>query len=176
MLTKTFSKILVATDFSDGSDDALAVAIDLAKRLGSTLEIVHVVEFSLAEFPFAAPLPYDAQSTVPFVDRELAARAAQARRAGLVCETKELDGSPDVEIVRRASETGVDLVVVGTRGRTGLAHVLMGSVAERVVQHAGRAVLAVPSARSGARSARFAEGASAPLADPPPTRAGAGSQ
>jgi nucleotide-binding universal stress UspA family protein len=151
MPTQTFPKILVATDFSDGSDDALATAIDMAARLGSTLEIVHVVDLMHEQFPFGVPLPYlDTDAVIAFAERGLAERAARARRAGLTCETTILNGSPDVEIVRWAAEADAALIIVGTHGRTGLAHVVLGSVAERVVQHAGRPVLTVPFARKAA--------------------------
>jgi nucleotide-binding universal stress UspA family protein len=151
MPTKTFSKILLATDFSDGSDDALATAIDVAARLGSTLEIVHVVDLMHEQFPFGVPLPFvDTEEVIVSAERALAERAGQARRAGLTCETTILNGSPDVEIVRWGRETGAELIIVGTHGRTGLAHVVLGSVAERVVQHAGRPVLTVPFARKAA--------------------------
>jgi nucleotide-binding universal stress UspA family protein len=151
MPTKTFSKILVATDFSEESDTALQAAIDVARQFNARLEIVHVLEVELEPFGFGAlATAADNGVLLNSIDRQLAARADQARRAGVTCETTALEGKPDVEIVRRANDTGADLVVVGTHGRTGLAHVVMGSVAERVVQHARRPVLAVPFARKAA--------------------------
>ena len=66
------------------------------------------------------------------------------RAAGLRCETAMLVGRPDAEIVARATATGAELIVMGTHGRSGLAHALLGSVAERVVQHAPCPVLIVP--------------------------------
>jgi nucleotide-binding universal stress UspA family protein len=151
MPTKTFSKILVATDFSQGGDEALQAAIDVARRFNAKVEIVHVVELALEPFGFGALVPAaDDRALLDAIERELEARADRVRWAGLACETAVLEGTPDVEIVRRAAETGAELVVVGTHGRTGLAHVVMGSVAERVVQHAGLPVLSVPYARKAA--------------------------
>jgi nucleotide-binding universal stress UspA family protein len=151
MPAKKFSKILLATDFSDGSDDALAAAIDVATRVGATLEIVHVVNLTYEEFPFGVPMPFsESDAVIASAERALGERAAQARRAGLSCETRVLRGSPDVEIIRWAADTGASLIVVGTHGRTGLAHVVVGSIAERIVQHAGRPVLTVPLARKAA--------------------------
>jgi nucleotide-binding universal stress UspA family protein len=151
MTTKTFSKILVATDFSDGGDAALRAAIDVARQFGAEIEIVHVLELGLGPFGFGAVAPAaDDQALLNTIDHQLAARAEQVRRAGVRCETAALEGTPDVEIVRRAADIGAGLVVVGTHGRTGLAHVVMGSVAERVVQHARRPVLSVPFGRQAA--------------------------
>jgi nucleotide-binding universal stress UspA family protein len=62
----------------------------------------------------------------------------------LACESAVLVGRPDNEIVARAAATGADLIVMGTHGRSGLAHALLGSIAERVVQHAPCPVLIVP--------------------------------
>ena len=66
------------------------------------------------------------------------------RAAGLRCETAMLVGRPDAEIVARANATGAELIVMGTHGRSGLAHALLGSVAERVVQHSPCPILIVP--------------------------------
>ena len=146
-MTSSPQTILVASDFSDGSDEALAYAIELGKRTGAALEILHVVEVGSEPFPFG--LTYcteDRGSIIAYVDRALGRRADRARRAGLVCEARSVDGSAATEIVRRARAIGADLVVVGTHGRRGLAHALLGSVAERVVQHAACPVLTVPFA------------------------------
>jgi nucleotide-binding universal stress UspA family protein len=64
-----------------------------------------------------------------------------------VCQSTSLEGFPPGEIVRHAKKTGADLIVVGTHGRTGIAHAVLGSVAERVVQRAGCLVLVVPQQR-----------------------------
>ena len=64
--------------------------------------------------------------------------------AGVRCEPARLAGRPDAEIGARATSTHAELIVMGTHGRSGLAHALLGSVAERVVQHARCAVLIVP--------------------------------
>jgi nucleotide-binding universal stress UspA family protein len=68
--------------------------------------------------------------------------------AGLACHTRSLEGRAAEEIVGRARELGAGLIVLGTHGRRGLAHMLLGSVAERVVQHAGCPVLTVPFSRA----------------------------
>jgi nucleotide-binding universal stress UspA family protein len=145
MNPKTIKKILVGTDFSETSDAALAAAIGLAKMLGATLDVVHVLDLALEAFPFGLAYYEKEQEGVDaWVDRALVERAERARAAGVVCQTDALGGHPAAEIVRHAKKTGVDLIVVGTHGRTGIAHALLGSVAERVLHRSVCPVLAIP--------------------------------
>ncbi len=123
----------------------------MAKQTNAEMEIVYVLELGVEEFPFG--LTYygsDLEGLVGHVDKALAERADRARKAGVVCQTKTLEGSAAVEIVRRARDIGAELVVVGTHGRTGLAHVLLGSVAERVVRSSICPVLTVPFSKKAA--------------------------
>lgn len=142
--------MLVATDFSDGSDEALARAIEMARQSGSEVEIIHVLELA-EEFPFGTTY-FDADYGVLYanIDMELSRRADQFRKAGLVCETKIVEGSASNEIAARGRAIGADLIVIGTHGRTGLAHAVLGSVAERVVRRASCPVLTVPYSRKAA--------------------------
>lgn len=150
-MTSTAKRILVATDFSEGSDEALAQAIDLGKETGATLELVHVLEVGVEQFPYG-PLfaPEETGGIVAYVDRELSRRANRAKAAGLPCRTRMLEGTTHEEIVREARDSGADLVVVGTHGRRGLAHAMLGSVAERVVRRASCPVLSVPFSKKAA--------------------------
>jgi nucleotide-binding universal stress UspA family protein len=144
---RNVKRILVPTDFSDPSADALATAMEFAAFSGATLDLVHVA----VEATYALPPPVDV-ATVPIdmtkvMNRaadNLAAEEARVRAAGLPCETATLVGRPDPEIVERARSTRADLIIMGTHGRSGLAHALLGSVAERVVQHSPCPVLIVP--------------------------------
>ncbi len=137
---------LVATDFSEGSDEALERAIEIATPSKAPVEILHVIE--LAEtFPVGL---MDYGALYAGVDRELNTRAERVRRAGLACETKIVDGRSANEITKRGREIDANLIVVGTHGRTGLAHVVMGSVAEQVVRHAASPVLSVPFSKKAA--------------------------
>ncbi len=149
-MTSSLKRILVATDFSEGSDEAITQAIELGKQTDASLEIVYVRELGALDFPFGALYPEDAGSVIAYTDLELARRRDRVTSAGLQCHSRCLDGSPANEIVRRAGETNSDLIVIGTHGRRGLAHALLGSVAERVVQHAACPVLTVPFARKAA--------------------------
>ncbi len=144
---RSVKRILVPTDFSDPSAEALATAMALAKGAGAVVDLVHVA----VEASFALPPPIDV-ATVPIdmakvmerVTDGLRAEEKRVQDAGLRCDTAMLVGRPDAEIVARATATGADLIVMGTHGRSGLAHALLGSVAERVVRRASCPVLTVP--------------------------------
>jgi nucleotide-binding universal stress UspA family protein len=151
MNLKSIKRILVATDFSDLSAEAVDTAIAFAKELGATLDLLHVAP----ELAIALPPPMDVVS-VPFDPAAVMAQAAERmsteekriRGTGVVCESNILVGRSDAEIVAHAEKTSADLIVIGTHGRGGLAHALLGSVAEKVVQHAHCPVLSVPQRRA----------------------------
>ena len=144
---RNVKRILVPTDFSDPSAEALATAMALAKGAGATVDLVHdAVEASFALPPpiDVATVPIDMAKVMERVTDGLRAEEKRVKEAGLQCETAMLVGRPDSEIVARATATHAELIVMGTHGRSGLAHALLGSVAERVVQHAQCPVLIVP--------------------------------
>jgi nucleotide-binding universal stress UspA family protein len=150
METRTGRTILVATDFSDGSDEALSQAIEVAKPDKAAVEILHVIELA-EEFPFrTAYLDADYGALYASVDRRLSERAARVAAAGLECTTKIVEGGAVPEITGRGRAIGADLIVVGTHGRTGIAHAMLGSVAERVVRRASCPVLTVPFSKKAA--------------------------
>jgi nucleotide-binding universal stress UspA family protein len=143
----SLKRILVPTDFTDPSNEALETAIELARGSGATLDLVHVaVE---AAYPLPPPidlatLPLDMGRMLEKSDQGLAAEEQRVRAAGLACETTTLIGRADTEIVNRARDTHADLIVMGTHGRSGLAHALFGSNVDRVAQHAPCPVLILP--------------------------------
>jgi len=140
-------RILVPTDFTDPSNEALETAMALARGTGALLDLVHVaVE---AAYPLPPPvdvasLPLDMGRVLERSDAGLAAEEKRVREAGLACETTTLIGRADTEIVKRARDTHADLIVMGTHGRSGLAHALFGSNVDRVVQHTPCPVLILP--------------------------------
>lgn len=150
MNTRTPKKILVATDFSTGSDEALEEAIEIGKPGGAEVEVLHVLELS-EEFPFGTTY-FDADYGMLYasIDKRLAERADRVTAAGLPCTTKIIEGSAVSEITQRGRDVGADLIVVGTHGRTGIAHAMLGSVAERVVRRASCPVLTVPFSKKAA--------------------------
>jgi len=143
-------EILVATDFSQGSDEALAAAIELAKPAGANLQLVHVLENGADQFPLGLASYEDRAALFASLDRELGRRYDWAVREGVACQTRIIEEDAVAGILLAAREIGADLIVVGTHGRRGLAHALMGSVAERIVQRAGCPVLTVPFSRKAA--------------------------
>jgi nucleotide-binding universal stress UspA family protein len=147
MEPQVIKRIVVATDFSDGSDAAMERAFSLARTLGAVVDLVHVLDPTMLIAPASlgsVPLG-DIEAVNDQIDRALEDRAARGRAAGVVCQSDSIDGFPPREIVRHARKTGADLIVLGTHGRTGLVHALMGSVAERVVQRATCPVLVIPT-------------------------------
>lgn len=138
--------IVVATDFSEGSDQALDSAVQIAKAMGGRLAIGHVIEPAI-EFPMGTTYSDVEGGYYASVDQALAARAARVEKAGVACLTKVLEGAISTEIPRWANALGAAMIVQGTHGRTGLAHVVLGSVAEKIVRHATCPVLTVPFAR-----------------------------
>lgn len=126
-------KILFPTDFSHLSDSALAHATTLARDTGASLLVLHVEEPPLAygggEMYYGIPDPDQ-----PEIRRMLAnVKPADAK---VHVEHRIVTGDPADEIVRVAEEEHVDMIVMGTHGRTGLSRMLMGSVAEAVVRRA----------------------------------------
>jgi len=138
-----FKRILVPHDFSDDAAAALDFAVELAKQLGGELHLLHVYRMPLEMFsPYGIAVP---ESVIPEI-REAAGRrlkelSAQVKNAGLEVEVHLQEGPPADSIAEAARELGADLIVMGTRGRTGLAHVVLGSVAERTVRSAPCPVL-----------------------------------
>ena len=143
-----FTRILVPTDFSGPSDAALEYARTLAAKFGASLHLLHVVEDQFVTGPFGAEM------YVPNTPRTLSFLLAEARermahristddRSRLRATTEVIVGTVARTIKDYAADNGYDLIVMGTHGRTGLAHVLMGSVAEHVVREAACPVLTV---------------------------------
>lgn len=131
-------KILFPTDFSHSGDAALMFATSLAKESGGRLLIVHVQEAPMAygggEMYYGMPEP-----TTDEVMTML--RDVKPDDPSVPCEHRLVTGDPADEVVKIAEEDGVDLIVLGSHGRTGLTRLLMGSVAEAVVRKAHCPVL-----------------------------------
>jgi universal stress protein A len=141
----TYNKILFATDFSPASDVASEYAVSLARESGATLLLAHVEEPMVSYFGGEMVMVQSEQPN-PILRRMLEERAPKA--PNVKREIHLLHGSPANEIVRLANDGKVDLVVIGTHGRTGLTRLLMGSVAESIMRHAKCPVLVVKAAQS----------------------------
>ncbi len=141
----TIRSLLCAVDFSEPSEHALRHALALAEALGAELHVVHVYTVPVYALPDGA-LVAGPQWTVRIMsDAEQQMKSLLERvEVGTVKVTPHvLEGVPHEEIAALGRKLGVDLLVVGTHGRTGLAHLLLGSVAERIVRTADRPVLTV---------------------------------
>ena len=140
-----FRTILVAIDFSEHADLALETAIELARDSGGRLLLLHAYEIPLGTIPpYGVAIPDSLLTDVrDAAARRLAKAANKAEAAGVPCETQILHAAPAEGIAEAARACGVDLIVMGTRGLTGLKHVLLGSVAERTVRLAPCPVLTV---------------------------------
>jgi nucleotide-binding universal stress UspA family protein len=149
-MSRPMKEILVATDFSEGSDEALVAGIDLAKRTGANLHIVHVLENGADQFPFGLASYQDRSQLIDAIDRELTSRRGWAAREGVACQTRLIEEGAVPGILLAAQDAGANLIVVGTHGRRGLAHALLGSVAEKIVQRAPCPVLTVPFSKKAA--------------------------
>ena len=145
-----FRRILVPTDFSDNSRAALDHAVGLAEKFGSELVLLHVVQDLALILPDAVmPTPVvnpDLGQLVDSAKTGLANLIAARDLARLNPRSEVRIGVPAAEIDDAAKELGADLICVSTHGRTGLAHFLLGSVAERIVRHSPCPVLIVRSA------------------------------
>lgn len=153
----TFSKILCPVDFSEGAREAMRVAAGMARGPGATLVLVYVWQpLAWMTDYFGIPLSSDALVEAEKAEEsKLAAWKAEAQKLGVpAVETELRRGSPWDEIVSAArDDAAVELIVMGTHGRTGLQRSLLGSVAERVVRHAPCSVMVVRPRASGLQSA-----------------------
>lgn len=139
--------ILVPTDMSEFSEHALRYGCEFARRFGSELHLLNVVQDVVAMVPepgMAFPAPGEYMQELQQSARDALERLPQADWAEGVPVVREVRvGTPFVEIVRYAKAAETDLIVIGTHGRSGLAHVLLGSTAERVIRKAPCPVLSV---------------------------------
>jgi nucleotide-binding universal stress UspA family protein len=134
------TRILLPTDFSRPSERALDYAHDLAGRFGASLHLLHVVNRPLLAEGLAAEAHMDAKFESDMV------RSMEARLRKLAPDAASTDvvfGYAAKAIVDWAARLGADLIVIGSHGRTGMAHLMLGSVAEVVVRTARCPVLTV---------------------------------
>ncbi len=144
---KAFQHILVPIDFSEPSREALRYAVAIGEKFDSKITLLHVVQDIALMLPDAIP-----PSPLPIPTLEQMSEAAKRQCADLIrsenlsargIRTEVRIGSPYNEILAFAREDATGLIVMSTHGRSGLSHLFMGSVAERVVRHAPCPVLTV---------------------------------
>ena len=153
----TITRILVPTDFSADANAAFDYALELARKFDASVHVLHVVEDPLAAGMWSSEI-YTADIAglqVNLVrDAEDRLKRSVPENAGSI-STEVRTGNAAKAILEAARDRNADLMVMGTRGRTGIAHIVMGSVAERVVRLAPCPVLTLKAAtvRSAADAA-----------------------
>jgi nucleotide-binding universal stress UspA family protein len=139
-----FKRILVPTDFSQSSVEALDVAVDIAARYGASITLYHVCELPIYSYPGVPMSAFD--SLTPIQDaarRQLDEVTADLKARSPGAEGVLEVGLPWQRILGAVEAYKADLVVMGTHGRRGLTHAFMGSVAERIVRECPVPVLTV---------------------------------
>lgn len=143
-------RILFATDGSQGSARAEAYACALAQSWGASLIVMSVLEFPPGMNPDYAVNRLYLDELMQEATTRLVDVTARAGGLGLSVQSRIATGIPSKEVIAVAGAEEADLVVVGTRGKTGLEHVLLGSTAERIIRTAPCPVLTVPAAKQRA--------------------------
>ncbi len=145
MTNAPWARILLGTDFSDTARSAFRTALGLAKALSATIEVVHVrTVLGNIETAGILPGPDRDKQIEDEIDANLTVLRDEALAAGVPCITSSLEGTPHDVIVARAQQMGAALIVVGTHGRTGVARAVLGSIAERIVEHSTVPVVVSP--------------------------------
>lgn len=148
-MTAEFKKIFIATDGSEQNRRAIEYGIELAKIAGGKIFVGYVVD--TAAF---ASIPMDAGWEMMYELMETEANEAVqkvevlAKQAGIDVETILLEGHPSNEIIEFSQKNGIDVIVMGTLGKSGLDRFLLGSVAEKVTRNSTVPVLVVKGVSS----------------------------
>jgi nucleotide-binding universal stress UspA family protein len=143
--------ILVPTDFSEASETAFQYAKTVAEAFGASLHLVHVMEDLLAHAwtaeVYVASMPQLREEIEKEAQARLGSMLSVEERLRFKAVTALVAGNPFVEIIRYAKTHNIDLIVIGTHGRGPIAHMLLGSVAEKVVRKSPCPVLTVRAAQ-----------------------------
>ena len=144
-----FQKIVIATDGSETSQKAAKMGVELAKMHNALIMVVYVADTSrlgyLSDYIQYSGVIRELMLNEGKVSTDYVEERALA--AGVGCEKKILEGRPSDELLRISRESGVDLLVMGSVGRGGLDRFLLGSVAEKVVQHSKVPIMLVPGSK-----------------------------
>ena len=142
--TSSYDDILVPTDGSASAAAAVEPACEIASQFDSRVHALNVVNLSNIATGSEYTLPKDLIDSLESRGEKATERVAtRARESGLETATKVVSGFPAADILDYATENGIDLIAMGTTGRTGLNRFLLGSTTERIIRHADMPVLAV---------------------------------
>ena len=145
---KKFKHILVPVDFSDASGRAFSIAVDLADELGAEVKVIFIYQIQ-AQYMIDGGLytpEFDQDEELKKCEKELDEFVKKHIKKDINISKEVRTGVPDTEILQIAGEYQADLIVMGTHGRTGLSHLIMGSVTENVLRHANVPLLSVRQA------------------------------
>lgn len=135
--------ILHPTDFSETALDAKRHALALARAFGATLHLLHVVDAPFYSHPAFGGYVPDPDALDAYARTGLENWIQPEEAAGLTIVRRHIAGTPFVEIIADAKKNDIDLIVIGTHGRSALLQTLMGSTAERIVRKSPCPVLTV---------------------------------
>jgi nucleotide-binding universal stress UspA family protein len=135
--------IVVPTDFNEPVRGALEVAIDLSQKLGATLTLLHVYDVPVYPYVWLEPSAVEAESIRAAAQRHLDDALAELRKQVPNAQGVLSSGVPWEQIIKVANDIRADLIVMGTHGRRGIDHWMLGSVAERTVRCSPIPVLTV---------------------------------
>lgn len=142
--SKLFEKILIATDGSEKNKSAVEEAVKIARACGSTVYAIYVMDESLMKSAIEVPIAENLYKRIR-EEGEEAVNWVKETAQGVNLETSILSGRPARAITEFAEQKEVDLIVVGTQGKSGIERFLLGSVADEVIRTAGCPVLTIKS-------------------------------
>ncbi len=142
--SKLFEKILIATDGSEKNKSAIEEAVKIARVCGSTVYAVYVMDEGLMKSAIEVPIAEDLYKRIR-EEGEKAVNWVKENAQGVNLETFILSGRPARAITEFAEQKKVDLIVVGTQGKSGIERFLLGSVADEIIRTAGCPVLTIRS-------------------------------
>lgn len=146
------TRILATTDFSPAADAAVRWAAMLAQRFEAELVVLNVIDLSFLLLPSmsaSGPIVTPGYDVLHSFREEAKRQMTLIKQRYPYARTEIREGSPRPVIVQEASSLAADMIVMGTHGRSGLAHLLIGSVAEHVVRHSTVPVLTIPLPKEG---------------------------
>lgn len=145
MVSKLYRRILIATDGSEYTKKAVDYGIDLANNTGAELHAIYVIDTRAYDsIPLSAPLEYAYSLLRQEGDKAIKYVADRAEAEGLEVEGIITEGHPADEIIKYAENNSIDLIVMGTLGKSGLDRFLLGNVADKVIRSSKIPVIAVP--------------------------------
>lgn len=145
-MAELFKKILIATDGSKRTQNAVDMGLKMAREQHSKVYAVYVVDtVTFTSIPM--DVTWENMYQLLKDEGEEAVKVIKDNAAGTDVETHVLEGNPAVEITKFANDNGVDLIVMGTLGKSGIDRILLGSTAEKVIRIANCPVLVIKSSK-----------------------------